>query len=91
MRRVGQIFLLYVGKFEERLDRIIEVFELPQIIVRIAHKIWAVPIENLRLQPALDLQYADYIMVAVSSSFELQVVVIGSGENQERYYDWLRN
>jgi len=30
-------------------------------------------------------------MVAVSSAFELQDVVIGSGENQERYYDWLRN
>ncbi|KAH7865835.1 hypothetical protein Vadar_011867 [Vaccinium darrowii] len=32
---------------------------------------------------SLDLQYADYIMVAVSSAFELQVVVIGTGENQE--------
>ncbi|KAH7855210.1 hypothetical protein Vadar_022392 [Vaccinium darrowii] len=40
---------------------------------------------------ASGFEYLDYIFVAMSPDFELQVVVIGTDEHEERHYDWLRN
>lgn len=75
-----------------------EFFQLPEIVVKMAHKTWTITTENMRLQPlpfqefisALELGYCDYIVVAVSPTFELQVVVIGTGEHQERHYEWMK-
>ncbi|KAH7849597.1 hypothetical protein Vadar_020143 [Vaccinium darrowii] len=55
-------------------DALLEFFQLPEIVVKMAHKTWTITIANTRLQPlpfqefisALELEYCDYIVVAVS-------------------------
>lgn len=85
-------------KFQDCLARFVEFFQLPEIVVKMAQKTWTITVENMRLQPlgfqefisAIGLEYFDYIVVAVSPAFELQVVVIGTGDHQERHYEWMK-
>lgn len=64
--------------------------------MRMANRTWTIPIENLYLNveafnqfvDALNLQFLDYLMVAMLPTVKFRVVVFHGHNDSERIYDW---
>ncbi|KAG5553924.1 hypothetical protein RHGRI_011704 [Rhododendron griersonianum] len=84
------------NEFETRLEQAFEVLGLEQIVIRMANRTWTIPIENLYLNveafnqfvDALNLQFLDYLMVAMLPTVKFRVVVFHGQNDSERIYDW---
>ncbi|KAI8543778.1 hypothetical protein RHMOL_Rhmol08G0244800 [Rhododendron molle] len=80
--------------FEVRLKEAFQEFDLEEMVIKMGHRVWNVPINDLQLDAevfdefldALDLSYLDFLLVLMLPTLEFQVVVFPMDYDVDRIY-----
>ncbi|KAI8534734.1 hypothetical protein RHMOL_Rhmol10G0119700 [Rhododendron molle] len=84
-------------KFEVRLKKAFQEFDLEEMVIRMGDCVWNIPINDLQLDVqmfarffvALDLSCLDFLLVLMLSTTEFRVVVFPVDCDIDRIYSWL--
>ncbi|XP_058190176.1 uncharacterized protein LOC131307590 isoform X2 [Rhododendron vialii] len=85
------------SEFELRLKETFCEFGLEEMVIKMSHHAWSVPINDLRLDAGvfayflatIDLDFLSYLLVIMLPTLEFRVVVFLMAEDTERIYNWL--
>ncbi|KAG5521593.1 hypothetical protein RHGRI_033973 [Rhododendron griersonianum] len=80
-------------EFELRLKQVFYIYDIEEMVIRMADRVWTVPIDDLRLDAqifsnfvaTLQLQFLDYLLVIMLSTVEFRLVMRKDVDTEKIY------